>query len=267
LYTRAAAINKQKSSAQISLFGEIIAEEKLNVKYPDIPEFELMEKLSKEKQVLGVYVSGHPFEKYMSAFNDCSFNCSYLTDYMEDEDGNRTYNRVSDGMQITMGGIISAMRRTTTRSSGAFMAFLTLEDVYGSIECVAFPAIYERVKAVLATDKIVKIRGKLDMSKETEVSIILDDVVEFDVQKNNGVGGAEAAQPKRKEILWLNATRLSDADFDDLVSMLSNYEGGTPCAIVRGKQKFRLSHGINYCRGLLAELCSFLLEEDIKYLQ
>ncbi|MDE7076409.1 MAG: hypothetical protein K2O62_03715, partial [Clostridia bacterium] len=72
---------------------------------------------------------------------------------------------------------------------------------------------------------------------------------------------------KRKEILWLNATRLSDADFDDLVSMLSNYEGGTPCAIVRGKQKFRLSHGINYCRGLLAELCSFLLEEDIKYLQ
>lgn len=266
LYTRAAAINKQKSSAQISLFGEIIAEEKLEVEYPKIPEFELMEKLSKEKQVLGVYVSGHPFEKYMSAFSDCSFNCSYLTDYMEDEDGNRTYNRISDGMQITMGGIISAMRRTTTRSSGAFMAFLTLEDVYGSIECVAFPAIYERVKAVLATDKIVKIRGKLDLSKETEMSIILDDVVEFDLQKHNGTGG-KAAQAKRKEILWLNATRLSDTDFDDLVSMLSNYEGGTPCAIVRGKQKFRLSHGINYCRGLLAELCSFLLEEDIKYLQ
>lgn len=264
LYTRAAAISKQKNSAQISLFGEIIAEEKLEVTYPDIPEFELMDKLSKEKQVLGVYVSGHPFEKYMSAFSDCSFNCSFATDYMEDEDGNRTYNRITDGMQVTMGGIISAMRRTTTRSTGAFMAFITLEDVYGSVECVAFPAIYERIKAVLATDKIVKIRGKLDLSKDTEISIILDDVVEFDIQKR---AGAEGAAARRKETLWLNATRLSDADFDDLVSMLSNYEGETSCAIVRGKQKFRLSHGINYCRGLLAELCSYLLEEDIKYVQ
>lgn len=266
LYTRAAAISKQKNSAQISLFGEIIAEEKLEVTYPDIPEFELMDKLSKEKQVLGVYVSGHPFEKYMSAFNDCSFNCSYATDYMEDEDGNRTYNRITDGMQVTMGGIISAMRRTTTRSTGAFMAFITLEDVYGSVECVAFPAIYERVKAVLATDKIVKIRGKLDLSKDTEISIILDDVTEFDIQKRAGAVG-EGAAARRKETLWLNATRLSDADFDDLVSMLSNYEGETSCAIVRGKQRFRLSHGINYCRGLLAELCSYLLEEDIKYVQ
>lgn len=264
LYTRAAAISKQKNSAQISLFGEIIAEEKLEVTYPDIPEFELMDKLSKEKQVLGVYVSGHPFEKYMSAFSDCSFNCSFATDYMEDEDGNRTYNRITDGMQVTMGGIISAMRRTTTRSTGAFMAFITLEDVYGSVECVAFPAIYERIKAVLATDKIVKIRGKLDLSKDTEISIILDDVVEFDIQKR---AGAEGAAARRKETLWLNATKLSDADFDDLVSMLSNYEGETSCAIVRGKQKFRLSHGINYCRGLLAELCSYLLEEDIKYVQ
>ena len=149
-YTRAAAINKQKSSAQISLFGEIIEEEKLDVKYPNIPEFDLMDKLSKEKLVLGVYVSGHPFERYMSAFNDCSFNCSYLSDFMEDEDGNRTYNRISDGLSVNMGGIISAMRRTTTRSSGASMAFITVEDIYGSIECVAFPAIYERVKAAVS---------------------------------------------------------------------------------------------------------------------
>jgi len=267
LYSRAVSISKQKSSAQMSLFGDFIAEEKLEVNYPDVPEYDLMEKLSKEKQVLGVYVSGHPFEKYMSAFKDYSFNCSYLTDYMEDEDGGRVYNRITDGMTVEMGGIISAMRRTTTRSTGAFMAFITLEDIYGSVECVAFPTIYERCKALLAMDKIVTVRGKLDLSKEDEPSIILDSVKEFDVSEYDKKSGGTASVKKKQAILWLNATALSDEDFDDMVSMLGNYEGGTPCAILRGNKKFRLPTGVNYCRGLLAELRAYIYEEDVKYVE
>ncbi len=265
LYSRALAINKQKSSAQMTLFGDIIAEEKLNADYPDLPEYDLMEKLSKEKQVLGVYVSGHPFEKYMSAFKDLNFNCSYLTDYMEDFDGSRVYNKISDGMTVEMGGIISTMRRTTTRNKNAFMAFLTLEDIYGSIECVAFPTIYERVKGILANDKIVTIRGKLDLSKEGEPSIILDNVKEFnaaDFDKKE-----EVPKARRQPILWLNATALSDSAFDDFVSMLGNYAGDTPCAILRGDKKFKLPGGVNYCRGLLAELGAFIYEADIKYVE
>lgn len=268
LYARATSISKQKNSAQMSLFGDIIEEEKLEVEYPDVPEYELMEKLSKEKQVLGVYVSGHPFEKYMGAFNDCSFNCSLLDDYVEDEDGNKTYNSVSDGQQVTMGGIISEYRRTVTKRTGASMAFITLEDVYGSIECVAFPAIYERVKASLANDKIVKIRGKLDLDEGKEPSIILDDVTEFDIEgygkenNDNGEGGK-----KKQSVLWLNASSLSDDDFDELVSMVSNYEGKTVCFLVRGGKKYKLPTGVNYCRGLLAELGTFLLEKDIKMVE
>ena len=266
LYNRAAAISKQKGGAQMSLFGDIIEESKLEVEYPDIPEFELMEKLSKEKLVLGVYVSGHPFEKYMKAFSDCSFNCSYLTDYMEDEDGVRTYNRISDTMQITMGGIVSAIRRTTTKSTGAPMAFITVEDIYGSVDCVAFPAIYDRIKAVLATDRIVKLKGKIDLSKEDEPSIILDDMTEFDVSAyDNKQGGTSSA--RKGPILWLNATAISDEEFDDMVNMLSNYEGMVPCAILRGDKKYKLPHGINYCRGLLAELSVYIFEKDIKYIE
>lgn len=268
LYTRASAISKQKNSAQISLFGDIIAEEKLEVNYPQIPEFELMDKLSKEKLVLGVYVSGHPFEKYMSAFSDCTFNCSYLTDYMEDDDGNRTYNRITDGQMITMGGIISAMRRTVTRSSGSSMAFVTLEDVYGTVECVAFPAVYERIKANLENDKIVRIRGKLDLSKVDEPSIILEELAEFDLENyGKGQSGEDAKSAKKQPVLWLNASALSDNDFEEFLSMLSNYAGETICAVVRDGKKYKLSHGVNYCRGLLAELCSFILESDIKYVE
>ena len=267
LYSRAVAISKQKSSAQISLFGDFIAEEKLEADYPDLPEYDLMEKLSKEKQVLGVYVSGHPFEKYMSAFKDYSFNCSLLSDFMEDEDGGRVYNRITDGMTVEMGGIISAMRRTTTRSTGAFMAFLTLEDIYGSVECVAFPAIYERFKALIAMDKIVTIRGKLDLSKETEPSIILDSVKEFDSQDYDKKTDKVVSVKRNQPILWLNASALSDKDFDDMVSMLANYEGDTTCAILRGNKKFKLPTGVNYCRGLLAELGTYIYEQDIKYVE
>ena len=137
----------------------------------------------------------------------------------------------------------------------------------GAIECVAFPSIYERIKAVLAADKIVRLRGKLDLSKEDEPSIILDGMTEFDPTGFDKKSTNTHRAVKRQATLWLNATELSDDDFNDMVSMLSNYEGETACAIVRGKQKFRLSHGINYCRGLLAELCSYILEQDIKYVE
>ena len=268
VYTRAAGINKQKSGAQMSLFGEFIEEESLEVEYPDIPEYDIMDKLSKEKQVLGVYVSGHPFDKYKSAFKDKNFNCSML-EYVEDEDGNRTYPQVEQGMVVEMGGIISAYRRTTTKRTGAIMAFVTVEDVYGSVECVAFPAIFERVKAAIASDRIVTLKGKLDLDGGKEPSIILDDLQEFDVEAFEGK--KSPARPRedarRQPVLWLNATALSDADFDDFVSMLANYEGPTVCAIVRGGKKYKLPSGVNYCRGLLAELSSFIFEKDIKYIE
>ena len=267
LYSRAVAINKQKNSNQLSLFGDIIEEEKLVVDYPDLPEYELMEKLSREKQVLGVYVSGHPFEKYMAAFRECNFNCSLISDFNEDEDGNRTYNSITDGMAVNMGGIISAYKRTTTRSSGATMAFLTLEDVYGSVECVAFPAIYERSKAAIAVDKIVSIKGKLDISKPDEPTIILDTVKEFDRDGFDSANAKANTVKQRKATLWLNASELSDEDFDEIVGVLTNYEGETLCAIVRGNKKYRLPSGINYCRGLIAELRGYLYEKDIKFVE
>lgn len=270
VYSRAVGINKQKSGAQMSLFGEFIEEEQLQVNYPDIPEYDVMEKLFKEKQVLGVYVSGHPFEKYKVAFKDKNFNCSML-EYTEDEEGNRSYTQVEQGMLVEMGGIISAYRRTTTKRTGAIMAFITIEDMYGSVECVAFPAIFEKVKAAIANDRIVTVKGKLDIDGGKEPSIILDDLKEFDIEAfegkpSGGIKSNSSAAGKRP-VLWLNATALSDTDFDDFVAMLGNYEGPTTCAIVRGNKKYKLPSGVNYCRGLLAEISSFIFEKDIKYVE
>lgn len=265
LCARAKAINKQKSGAQMSLFGDFIADETLDVVYPKVAELELNEKLAKEKEVLGVYVSGHPFEKYMHAVDGCNFDCSFMTDYVEDEDGNRTYNRIQDGMRITMAGIIGSFRRTTTKRTGAFMAFLNLEDVYGSLECVCFPAIYEKVKPFVGNDKIVKISGKLEIDAEKGFSCIIDDLTEIDLSNGKKVASAQPA--RRQEALWIKASALDDAAFDELLTTLSNYEGQTLCKIVRGDKKYTFPTGINYCRGLLAELYSLLEQSDVKYVE
>ena len=262
VYARASAINKERNSAQISLFGEIIQEDKIDVEYPNVPEYDVMEKLSREKLVLGVYISGHPFEKYAGYFNECNFNCSYLNDFVE-EDEQIVYNKIHDGMHVEMGGIISSYKRMTTKRTGAHMAFVNLEDVFGSIECVAFPAIFEKFKANIDNDKIVKIKGKLDLEGGKNPSIILDEIIEFELDGSQN--DKPVPTPKKVETLWINCNDLSDADFDDLAQMLYNYEGTTPCILVRGGKKFRFTGAVNYCRGLLAELLGYVKEKDIKY--
>ena len=202
-------------------------------------EYELNEKLSKEKLVLGVYVSGHPFEKYMNAFPDCTFDCSYLEDYVEDEDGNRTFNRVEDGMRITMSGIISSYRRTTTKRTGTYMAFLTIEDVYGSLECVCFPAAYEKYKSDIALDKIVIVKGKLDIDGEKGISLIIDSISAVEDERLAEAGVQQTA--KEQPVLWLNAGKLDDESFSEFVNMLTNYDGGTLCKIVRGDKKYKIN--------------------------
>ncbi len=264
LCNKAKTINKQRNSAQLNLFGDILGEEKLEVAYPDIAEYELNEKLSKEKQVLGVYVSGHPFEKYVHAFPDCTFDCSFFDDYVEDEDGNRTFNRISDGMRITMAGIIASYRRTMTKRTGTYMAFMTLEDVYGSVECVCFPSAYEKYKAEIINDRIVKVRGKLDVDAEKGVSLIIDEIIPMETQERTD---AVTDVRSHKSVLWLNATSVADENFEEFINTLYNYEGESVCKIVRGKQKFLFPTGVNYCRGLLAELSVFINLEDIKFIE
>ena len=172
--TRVNAMDKQKAGAQISLFGDIIEEQSIDIDYPTIPEYEQTEKLSKEKSVLGVYVSGHPFEKFAPYFKDKSFNCSMLTEYLEDEEtGAKTYTEISDGQQVTMGGMVAATKKLQTRS-GSFMAFVTIEDLYGTVECVCFPNVYEQIRSFLVVDAVVSLSGKIDINEDKAPTIIVD---------------------------------------------------------------------------------------------
>ncbi len=262
---RANKISKQKQSMQMSLFGDIIEEDNTDIEYPNVPELETSEKLAKEKAVLGVYVSGHPFEKYSSEFKDCTFSCLKLQNFEEDEDGRKTYPELTDGSTVTMGGIIGSYKKINTRS-GSTMAFISVEDLYGSIECVAFPNVYDKIKSLVVADKVVLISGKMQLDEEKAPVIILDKM-----QEHTSAGGqesgnlSETAKPvKPKEhALWLNASNLTEEEFDELISLFDHYgNGDSVVKIKRGTKCYRMDR-VNDCRGLRGELYLYLTDKEI----
>ncbi|MBE5751139.1 MAG: DNA polymerase III subunit alpha [Clostridiales bacterium] len=282
--SRVNAMDKQKAGAQISLFGSILEEQALEISYPNIPEYETMEKLSKEKSVLGVYVSGHPFEKFLPYFKDRTFNCSMLNNFVEDEEtGVKTYTDIADGMQVSMGGMISAYKKLKTRT-GAFMAFVTVEDMYGSIECVCFPKTYERMRDFLEADRVVSLTGKISIDDEKLPAIIVDKIFEFTLN-DDGVAREqpqtysrafdetskeERVQPKTEEKsdadkkLWLNVSGMISEDVEELMETLTFYAGETVVYFVKDGKKMLCSQRVNPNRALMAELRSFLPENAIK---
>ncbi len=260
LMRRIQLIDKQKSSMQMSLFGDFIKEDAPKAEYPAIPEWEKDDLLGKEKSVLGVYVSGHPFEQYAHLFKDCSFHTGMLSDFEEDEEtGNRTYNLIKAGDPATLGGLVAGVKKINTKS-GAIMAFITVEDLYGSVECVAFPRIYEKVRSALKHDAVVRISGKIDCPPDKLPVIVIDtlDVLDPEEQTKKAEPGAR----EQEQVLWLDARLLAEEDFNELVDALEGYQGETKAKILYGGKRFE--YGIRLSRALAAELRTFLPESCIK---
>ena len=262
LMRRIQGIDKQKSSMQISLFGDILEDEAPQADYPDIPEWDTADLLSKEKSVLGVYVSGHPFEQFAWKFKDSTFHCGMLADFEEDEDaGDRTYHQIKSGQPALFGGIVSAVRRISTKS-GTVMAFVTVEDLYGNVDCVAFPRIYERIKPYIGQDSVVRISGKVDISPDKAPVIIIETLEavsedEKPAQQNNG-----GQAPQEERVLWLDARALSEENFLELLDTVEGYAGDTVTKILHGGKRYEYS--VNMNRAFAAEIRTFLPAECIK---
>lgn len=274
--SRVNAMDKQKAGDQLSLFGSVVEEQAIEVRFPNIPEYETMEKLSKEKSVLGVYVSGHPFEKFLPYFKDTSFNCSMLNAYTEDEEsGAKTYTEIADGMPVKMGGMISAYKKLKTRT-GSIMAFVTVEDLYGSVECVCFPKVYDKIRNFLEADRVVSVFGKMSIDGDKAPAIIVDRMEEFSIDTPIKATGVKAEQPVERAVkkektdnqktLWLNVTGLEDLDIEELMETLTFYEGETQVIFVKDGKKSMCSQKVTPNRALMAELSGFLDEKCIKLL-
>ncbi|MCI6734128.1 MAG: DNA polymerase III subunit alpha [Clostridiales bacterium] len=260
LIDRVLIIAKQRESAQMSLFGDFLAEDvNFTVSYPDIPEYDNKTKLSLEKNVTGVYVSGHPLDGFKSNFADCTFSTEMLANVEEDEDGNKIFTDVKNDMPVYFGGIITATDKITTKS-GSNMAFVTVEDSYGAIECVFFPKTFEKFKDKLAPEQVVKIRGRLQL-KDERASVIADSVT--------SVNEAEAAEEKQvkqtRDFLGIILHDDTKAFKNELIDILSTYPGDIiVCFKIDGKN-YKMSQTVRNCKGLVNELLSIIDEKDIKF--
>jgi DNA polymerase-3 subunit alpha len=205
-----------------------------------------------------------------------------LNNYTQDEEeGVKQYTEIQDGQSVTMGGMIGAYKKLKTRS-GSFMAFVTVEDMLGSVECVCFPKIYDKIKSFLAPDVVVSVSGKISVTDDKAPSIIVDKMVEFTLEEppeetpvqhatshtTSKIAVKPVAQEKddRDKTLWLNISSLDDEDVDELMETLCFYAGETKVIFVRDGKKLLCSQKVTPSRALFAELSGFLSEKCIKLL-
>ena len=264
LIDRVIIIARQRESNQLSFFGSIIDENAaFTVNYPDLPEFDNKTKLSFEKNVTGVYVSGHPLDGFKDKFKDCSFTTEMLANVEEDEDGNKIYTDVKNDMPVYLGGIITAADKITTKS-GLNMTFATIEDSYGAIECVFFPKTHEKYKDILKPEQVVKIRGKLQL-KDDRPSIIVDKCEAINEAETTSASAVQATDKPKREFLGIILSDETKQYKDELIDVLSTYPGDiVVCFKIDGKN-YKMSQTVRNCRGLINELLSIVDEDDIKF--
>ena len=168
---------KSTMSGQMSLFDLVSEEDKkdFEVQYPDVGEFPKEMLLGFEKEVLGIYLSGHPLEEYLEKIKK-NATVNAMDFVREEETGNI---KVMDNAHVVIGGMIAGKTIKFTRNNKA-MAFLTIEDLTGSVEVIVFPKDYERFSSFLNEDEKVFVVGHATVEDEQNGKIICERIVPFD---------------------------------------------------------------------------------------
>ena len=164
---------KTMITGQLSLFGD----EGLEAPRPELPKIPEMSPkllLQYEKEMTGVYITGHPLDEYRERLEKMPCSVQVLQEYAEDEEWEKF-----DRMNVTLGGMIIETRMNTTKAN-KLMCFITLEDLYGTIECLVFPRIYDRLARMIQNDTVVVIRGTLSLREDEEPKLLVEDIRPLD---------------------------------------------------------------------------------------
>ncbi len=168
---------KNNLAGQITLFDLAAEEEKVDyrVSLPDVGEYSKEMKLAFEKEVLGIYISGHPLEEYRETWKKNITNTT--ADFVLDEETGAT--RVSDGAKATIGGMITEKKIKYTKNEKV-MAFLQVEDLVGSVEVIVFPRDYERYGNAVMEDSKVFIRGRVSVEEDKDAKLVCEQITTFE---------------------------------------------------------------------------------------
>jgi DNA polymerase III subunit alpha len=159
-------------SGQINLFDSGDGSVKAAFEIDRVPEFAERELLAFEKEMLGIYVSGHPLDQYLEAISSIDHDdITYIKDELNIQNG-----RIKDGMSVRIIGSVSAITSKTTKNS-SIMAFISIEDVISSMEVIIFPNVLARFKDLISRDNVLIISGRVSMKEEEEPKIVADEIM------------------------------------------------------------------------------------------
>lgn len=266
LLDRANNDRKNRALGQFSLFDSVLKTDVVNnITYPNIPEFDEQTKLKLEKEVVGVYISGHPLSNYTHKFKEFNLTADMLeVDENEEEqpDDNEqedvVYEGLTDGMEVTCGGIVVEIKKLLSKRDKKEMAFAKVEDLYGVIELMFFPQAYTKFKSKLTYDSLVTIHGKLSIRSGEKPVVMVDNVIPWDLNQNGG-------EENKISTLYLKYDVSNIALHDDIYKTLKNYAGVSPVVVVDLNNKpFKLNIKVNPSSFLLNELHAYLPDEFIK---
>lgn len=204
-------VSRQKKTTmtgQMSLFDFAEPEEQkeLDIVMPEVGEYGKEEILAFEKEVLGVYISGHPLEQYVGLLERNITNRT--TDFVT-ADGEMA-PKVRDQAPAVIGGMITAKTVKTTRTN-SLMAFITLEDLYGTVEVIVFPRDYDKNRSVIEEDRKVLIKGRVTVEEDKPAKLICSEILPFDeLDKDLWLQFETRADYEREERFVLDAVRRYD---------------------------------------------------------
>ena len=246
---------KKSMSGQMTLFDFASEEDKADyeIKLPNMPEYDKEIRLGFEKEVLGIYLSGHPLEDYEEKWRK---NISATTaDFALDEETNEV--KVKDNESVMVGGMITEKTIKYTKTNKT-MAFITLEDLLGTVEVIIFPKDYDKYHHLLNEDEKVFIRGRANVEEDKNGKIICEQIYSFD-------------DTKRELWLQFETKEAFKESEQQLYGMLHDSDGKDTVIIyissVKAMKKLPESQSVSADNALVSRLTEFLGKNNVKVIE
>ena len=193
--------------------------ENIKYKYTNLQEYSEKELLSMEKEMLGLYISGHPLEKLRNVIEEqTNINTLKMKQISESEENSETEiqekPQYRDGQIVKIVGIVNSVKKKYTKTN-KIMAFVTIEDLYGQCELIVFENCYQMSSDILLDENVVLVEGRLSIREDEDVKIVANKITEFNGQKAGNKGN----------ILTIDITNLSDEKKDRLRGIIKFFAG------------------------------------------
>ena len=274
---------KLTDSGQMSMFGAI--NKQITFDIPYVEEFDHEYKLKLEKEVVGIYLSGHPLSAYTDLFEQFKFNTSRVSMSNEEHEENddrgggsddrgeasedeekEGENEYRNGAKVVFGAIISSFKKMLTKGSKQEMCVIKVEDLYGSIEVMFFPKIFAKCKEMIKKDSVVKITGKIS-ERAGEAAIILAEDIAPLGDKPLGETEDGKSEGRGKVCLYLKYNVKDEVVHGEVQKILAAYRGEIPVQIRDTSTNGALLAGVKVrdCTSIRVELNALIGEMNVLF--